>query len=89
MKYLQQLVAVNDQIKEVTFISAVFALKSLQKSMILRPAWPNAGPTGGEGLACPAFMTSFIVDDIAFPDIWPWMSPKRVRQGESGVQDVT
>jgi len=26
----------------------------LQKSMDLTPLLPNAGPTGGEGLACPA-----------------------------------
>ena len=48
-----------------TFKSAVLALKSLQKSMILRPAWPSAGPTGGEGFACPATMTSRIVDVTA------------------------
>ena len=41
--------------------SAVLALKSLQKSMIFRPAWPSAGPTGGLGLAWPAGMTSRIV----------------------------
>ena len=37
-----------------TFISAVRALKSLQKDMMLSPACPSAGPTGGAGLACPA-----------------------------------
>lgn len=45
-----------------TLISAVFALKSLQKSIIFRPACPKAGPTGGDGLACPALIISFIVD---------------------------
>lgn len=44
-----------------TLKSAVLALKSLQKSMILRPAWPSAGPTGGDGLAWPAGMTSRMV----------------------------
>ena len=34
-----------------TFLSAVFALKSLQKDMMLSPAWPRAGPTGGAGFA--------------------------------------
>ena len=33
---------------------AVLALKALQKSMILTPCCPNAGPIGGEGLAFPA-----------------------------------
>src|SRR5271169_2807055 len=32
----------------------VCALNALQNSMILTPRWPNAGPTGGEGLAAPA-----------------------------------
>lgn len=35
----------------LTFTSAVRALKSLQKDMMFRPACPNAGPTGGAGLA--------------------------------------
>ena len=29
----------------------VFALKALQKSMMFRPCWPSAGPTGGAGVA--------------------------------------
>jgi hypothetical protein len=33
--------------------------KSLQKSMALTPRAPSAGPTGGEGVALPAGMTSF------------------------------
>src|ERR1044071_7501933 len=32
---------------------AVLALKALQKSMMLTPAWPRAGPTGGAGGAVP------------------------------------
>ena len=33
---------------------AVFALKALQKSMMLTPCGPSAVPTGGAGVACPA-----------------------------------
>ena len=32
----------------------VAALNCLQNSMMLTPAWPRAGPTGGAGLAAPA-----------------------------------
>ena len=32
----------------------VSELKALQNSMMFRPAWPRAGPMGGEGFACPA-----------------------------------
>src|SRR5678815_1059008 len=35
-------------------IWAVRALNSLQNCMMLRPCWPSAGPTGGDGLALPA-----------------------------------
>src|SRR5262249_7349730 len=35
------------------FCDAVFALKFLQKSMMLTPCWPRAGPTGGAGAALP------------------------------------
>ena len=52
-----------------TLKSAVFALKSLQKSMIFNPAWPSAGPTGGEGLACPALITNLIIEVTVFPDM--------------------
>lgn len=45
-----------------TLISAVFALKSLQKDMMFKPAWPRAGPTGGAGLACPAGTSSRTMD---------------------------
>lgn len=58
-----------------TLMSAVFALKSLQNDIILRPAWPSAGPTGGAGLACPAGTMSRTTDLIAFdmlspPHLW-------------------
>src|SRR4029453_14547078 len=39
---------------------AVLALKALQKSMMLTPAWPSAGPTGGAGVAFPAGICSLI-----------------------------
>src|SRR5438270_12298818 len=39
---------------------AVRALKFLQKSMMLTPAWPSAGPTGGAGVAFPAGIWSLI-----------------------------
>jgi hypothetical protein len=49
-----------------TFTSAVRALKSLQKAMMLRPAWPSAGPTGGAGLAWPAGTSSLTTDLTVF-----------------------
>src|SRR5436853_4915020 len=39
----------------------VCALNALQNSMMLIPCWPSAGPTGGAGLACPAFACSLMV----------------------------
>src|SRR5512137_2956335 len=39
---------------------AVAALKALQNSMMLTPCWESAGPTGGEGLALPAWSWSLI-----------------------------
>src|SRR5215471_16199976 len=38
----------------------VCALKALQKSMMLTPCWPSAGPTGGAGLALPAWICSLM-----------------------------
>src|SRR4029079_12934784 len=38
---------------------AVRALKFFTKSMMFTPAWPNAGPTGGAGVAAPAGIWSF------------------------------
>src|SRR5271157_3250502 len=37
----------------------VLALNCLQNSMMLICAWPNAGPTGGAGVALPAAICSF------------------------------
>ena len=34
--------------------------------MILTPRWPNAGPTGGAGFACPPLICSFINPLISF-----------------------
>src|ERR1700760_2488093 len=39
---------------------SVAALYALQNSMMLTPCWPSAGPTGGAGLACPAWICSLI-----------------------------
>ena len=38
---------------------SVEALKALQNSIILTPAAPRAGPTGGEGLAAPPLICNF------------------------------
>src|SRR5680860_739879 len=38
----------------------VWALKALQNSMMLTPCWPSAGPTGGAGLALPAWICSLM-----------------------------
>src|SRR5436309_11934083 len=43
------------------FSSCVCALNALQKSMMLTPCWPRAGPTGGAGLACPAGICSLMI----------------------------
>ncbi len=39
----------------------VFALKFLQKSMMLTPCGPSAVPTGGAGVAFPAAIWSFTI----------------------------
>jgi hypothetical protein len=39
---------------------SVEALKALQNSIMFTPLCPNAGPTGGEGLAAPAGMFNFM-----------------------------
>ena len=38
----------------------VAALNALQNSMMFRPRWPRAGPTGGDGLAWPALTCSLM-----------------------------
>ena len=47
-------------------IDFVLSLKALQNSIIFTPRWPNAGPTGGAGLACPPLICSFINPLISF-----------------------
>src|ERR1035437_6757628 len=44
----------------------VAALNCLQNSMMFTPCCPNAGPTGGAGLACPAGICSLIIPVIFF-----------------------
>ena len=41
-------------------LSLVFALYSLQNAAIFTPCCPNAGPTGGAGVAFPAGKASLI-----------------------------
>ena len=73
--------------EEFTLMSAVLALKSLQKFMMFSPACPRAGPTGGAGFAWPAFITSLIVavTALAFFDM---LHDERVYPGHS-VPQVT
>src|SRR3954447_24190789 len=40
--------------------ASVAALYCLQNSMMLTPCWPSAGPTGGAGVACPAWICSLM-----------------------------
>src|SRR3954464_11850470 len=40
---------------------SVAALYCLQKSMMLTPCWPSAGPTGGAGVAAPALICSLMM----------------------------
>src|SRR3954470_2070170 len=39
---------------------SVAALYAMQNSMMLTPCWPSAGPTGGAGLAAPAWIWSLM-----------------------------
>src|SRR4029453_4038252 len=52
------------------FCEAVFELKFLQKSMMLTPCWPRAGPTGGAGVASPPGIWS-----LTYPGIFLAMCP--------------
>ena len=52
-------------------MSAVRALKSLQKDIIFSPACPSAGPTGGAGFAWPAGTSSRTIDLTALVDMRP------------------
>src|SRR5215208_4208667 len=44
----------------------VCALKALQNSMMLTPCWPRAGPTGGAGVAAPAWICSLMKPETFF-----------------------
>src|SRR6187402_339850 len=63
---------------------AVFALKFLQKSMMLTPCGPSAVPTGGAGVAFPAAIWSFTIAwtflaivDVYFSSLAPGPHPRR------------
>src|SRR4051812_29242705 len=45
---------------------SVCALYCLQNSMMLTPCWPSAGPTGGAGVAAPAWICSLMRPAIFF-----------------------
>src|SRR6478752_364111 len=51
---------------------SVAALYALQNSMMLTPCWPSAGPTGGAGLACPAWIWSLISPATFFFGAMGW-----------------
>src|SRR3984885_5649467 len=55
-------------------LADVFALKFLQKSMMLTPWGPSAVPTGGAGVAFPAAIWSFTIA-CTFLDIVYFSSP--------------
>src|SRR5262245_13216406 len=54
---------------------SVAALYCLQNSMMFTPCWPSAGPTGGAGVADPAFscsvkvLTSFFFGGMSLPGL--------------------
>src|SRR5262245_28964386 len=54
---------------------SVAALYALQNSMMFTPCWPSAGPTGGAGVAWPAFscsvkvLTSFFFGGMSLPGL--------------------
>src|SRR6478672_4970962 len=45
---------------------SVAALYALTNSMMLTPCWPSAGPTGGAGVAAPAWICSLMKPEIFF-----------------------
>src|ERR1700688_1942500 len=59
------------------FCVIVRALKFLQKSMMLTPCWPSAGPTGGAGVASPAGICSFTYPVIFFAIVLASLAGKR------------
>src|SRR5205807_2627328 len=70
----------------------VCALKALQNSMMLIPCCPSAGPTGGAGLACPAFACSLIVvrTFLAIGYRLKWLSVEPAEEsGQARTQEAT
>src|SRR4030095_8542320 len=67
----------------------VLALNALQKSMMLTPAWPSAGPTGGAGVAFPAGICSLICPTTFFMNLlfsgWCCVAPPRPPLRSAGV----
>ena len=61
LKYSNDLSANTEITTGTTFpgLSCVLELNCLQNSIILTPAAPSAGPTGGEGLAAPPLICNF------------------------------
>src|SRR5271157_5248638 len=53
-------------IRPSSSLALVLALNCLQNSMMLICAWPNAGPTGGAGVALPAAICNFTEPVIFF-----------------------
>src|SRR5881227_3441691 len=45
---------------------SVAALYALTNSMMLTPCWPRAGPTGGAGVAAPAWICSLMKPETLF-----------------------
>src|SRR3954471_23508839 len=64
----------------------VFALKFLQKSMILTPCGPSAVPTGGAGVAFPAAICSLTIACTFFAMIASLSLPVLPPEGGSDLQ---
>src|SRR6478735_7591851 len=72
---------------------SVAALYALQNSMMLTPCWPSAGPTGGAGLACPAWIWSLINPTTFFFGAMLWffllsMGPADIRARKLNLGDL-
>jgi len=72
---VERLVAVNrdDDRKNLSRLVLRTSIECLQKSMILTPLEPNAGPTGGEGLAAPPLICNLINAATSFAYSFPWL----------------
>src|ERR1700689_4132644 len=69
---------------------AVLELNSLQNAMMLMPCGPSAGPTGGAGLALPAWSCSLTMPETFFAMTVPLLlrgaaNPRAVRSQRNGV----